>query len=74
MAVGWAKDGAVQEQIDASVSDAVAAARNKMPKGKSATHCMVCEEPIPKARRKAVPGVQLCIECQQSAESGQKNQ
>lgn len=27
-----------------------------------------CEEPIPEKRRKAVPGVQLCIECQRELE------
>lgn len=32
MAVGWARDGAVQEQIDASVADAVDRARNNMGK------------------------------------------
>lgn len=26
--------------------------------------CKQCDEPIPAARRKALPGVQLCIECQ----------
>lgn len=35
---------------------------------KSATHCRVCEEPIPLARRRAVPGVQTCIECEQELE------
>ena len=30
MAGGWAKDGAVQDQIDASVEDAVARAKNNM--------------------------------------------
>jgi phage/conjugal plasmid C-4 type zinc finger TraR family protein len=30
----------------------------------SASHCIECDEPIPVARRKAVPGVQLCIACQ----------
>lgn len=26
--------------------------------------CKECDEPIPKARREALPGVQLCVECQ----------
>ncbi|PIE60978.1 MAG: hypothetical protein CSA29_05675 [Desulfobacterales bacterium] len=71
MAVGWAKDGAVQEQIDADIGDAVTLARSRMPKGESLTHCQVCEEPIPKARRKALPGVRLCIVCQQNLEKEQ---
>ncbi len=64
MATGWARDGAVQEQIDASVADEVARARSRLPSGSSLSHCEVCEEPIPEARRKAVPGVRLCVACQ----------
>jgi hypothetical protein len=33
MAVGWARDGAVQEQIDANVDDAVKRARSALPRG-----------------------------------------
>ena len=33
------------------------------PKGDSLTHCADCEEPIPEARRIAIPGVKLCIDC-----------
>ena len=43
MATGWAGDGAVQDQIDATVDDAIA-----------------------RARRQAVPGVRLCVACQQA--------
>lgn len=64
MASGWAKDGAVQEQIDDSISDAVSAARARLPKGESATECDECGEPIPERRRQAVPGVRTCIACQ----------
>ena len=71
MAVGWAKDGAVQEQIDASVQDAVKQARERMPEGESATHCTECEEPIPEARRRAIPGVRLCVACQSEFEKHQ---
>ncbi|MCG8568159.1 MAG: DksA/TraR family C4-type zinc finger protein [Desulfobacterales bacterium] len=71
MAVGWARDGAVQEQIDASVSDAVKQARERMPQGESKTHCVECEEPIPEARRRAMPGVFLCIRCQEELEKDQ---
>ena len=65
MAGGWAQDGAVQEQIDASIDDAVTLARSRLPKGQSLSHCENCDEPIPEARRLAVPGVRLCIICQQ---------
>lgn len=71
MAVGWARDGAVQEQIDASVADAVKKARSRMPEGTGATHCIECEEPIPEARRKAIPGVRLCVHCQAELEQHQ---
>ena len=33
MAGGWSRDGAVQDQIDDTVSDAVAAARARLPQG-----------------------------------------
>ena len=64
MAGGWAKDGAVQEQIDASVEDAVLRARSRLPRGDSLRMCQECDTAIPEARRKAVPGVRLCITCQ----------
>lgn len=68
MAVGWSKDGAVQEQIDASVADALSALRQNMPAGESAKHCDECGEVVPEARRKAVPGVRLCVACQEQAD------
>lgn len=68
MAVGWSQDGAVQEQIDASVQDAVKLARSRLPAGESLAHCEACDEPIPEARRKAVPGVRLCVACQSQLE------
>jgi phage/conjugal plasmid C-4 type zinc finger TraR family protein len=38
--------------------------------GVSLTHCEICGERIPEARRVAVPGVRLCIECQEELERG----
>jgi len=64
MASGWAGDGAVQDQIDATVEDAVKRARSQLPRGESLTHCEECGVEIPEARRQAVPGVHLCIGCQ----------
>ncbi len=64
MAGGFAKDGAVQDQIDATIEDAVSRARDQMPRGKSLTHCEECDAVIPEARREAVPGVRLCVNCQ----------
>jgi len=64
MATGWAGDNAVQEQIDATVEDAIKRARSKLPRGPGASHCEECDEPIPAARREALPGVRLCVSCQ----------
>ena len=64
MAGGFAKDGAVQEQIDATVEDAIKRARDDLPRGESLSHCEECNKPIPEARREAIPGVRLCIACQ----------
>ncbi|MET1024999.1 MAG: DksA/TraR family C4-type zinc finger protein [Pseudoxanthomonas sp.] len=64
MATGWANDGAVQDQIDATVQDAIQRARRQLPTGPSLLHCEECDAEIPEARRKAVPGVRLCVTCQ----------
>lgn len=64
MAGGWARDGAVQDQIDASVEDEVQRARSRMGGGPSLEECEDCGEPIPEARRRAVPGVRRCVGCQ----------
>ena len=34
----------------------------------SALSCGACTEPIPQARREALPGVQTCVECQAELE------
>ncbi|PKL95850.1 MAG: hypothetical protein CVV18_03905 [Gammaproteobacteria bacterium HGW-Gammaproteobacteria-8] len=65
MAGGWARDGAVQDQIDASVDDEVRRARVRLQVGESRSNCSDCDEPIPEARKKAIPGVQRCVACQQ---------
>lgn len=72
MAVGWSRDGAVQEQIDATVESAVQLARSRLPDGQSLTHCEECNAPIPEARRQAMPGVRYCVRCQSELEKGQK--
>jgi len=64
MAGGFAKDGAVQDQIDATVEDAINRARSNLPKGESLHNCEECDAVIPEARREAVPGVRLCVSCQ----------
>lgn len=71
MATGWAGDGAVQDQIDATVEDAIRRARSQLPQGPGSSHCEDCDAPIPEARRKAVPGVCLCVACQDAQDRAQ---
>ena len=71
MAGGFAKDGAVQDQIDATIEDAVQRARSQLPRGDSLAECEECGSDIPEARRRAVPGVRLCVACQEVEDSEQ---
>jgi phage/conjugal plasmid C-4 type zinc finger TraR family protein len=71
MAVGWARDGAVQDHIDAGVSDAVELARSRLPQGDGPEECQRCGEEIPAARRRVVPGVRFCVACQAEIEKRQ---
>ncbi len=64
MANGWAPDGAVQDQIEDSLKDAVATARARMPVGEGLDDCEDCGEAIPEARRKALSGARTCVGCQ----------
>ena len=68
MAGGWSRDGAEHEQMDATVNDALERARRALPTGESAKFCDECGNPIPEARRVAVPGVQHCVGCQTELE------
>ena len=73
MAGGWSRDGAVQDQIDASVEDAVNLARSRLPQGKSLSQCEDCADPIPEARLNAIPGIRLCVGCQSEFDQQQSN-
>ena len=64
MAGGFTRDGAVQDQIDATVEDAVNRARSRMASGPGLERCEECGARIPDARRAALPGVRLCVACQ----------
>jgi len=66
MATGWAGDGAVQEQIDATVKDGISRAQSRLSQGPALTHCAHCGTAIPEARRTALPGVRLCVTCQEA--------
>jgi len=71
MATGWAGDGAVQQQIDDSIEDAIKRARAQLPSGPSLSHCEECNEAIPEPRRLAMPGVRLCVACQEERDNAQ---
>ena len=66
MATGWAGDNAVNEQIDATVKDGIRRAQSRLAQGPSLTHCASCGTAIAEARRAAVPGVRLCLHCQEA--------
>lgn len=72
MATGWAHEGAVQEQIDATVKDAIERAKSQLPAGPSLAHCAECGADIPEARRAAMPGVRLCLPCQAEQDRAQQ--
>ncbi|RZJ45999.1 MAG: DksA/TraR family C4-type zinc finger protein [Brevundimonas sp.] len=69
MAGGWTRDGAVLDQIDDTVLDGVLSARARMPVGEGTEDCIDCGDPIPAARREALPGVTTCVSCQSGRDS-----
>ena len=69
MAGGWARDGAVEQQIEDTVADAVKGARAALPAGESAEFCDLCGDDIPERRRLALPGVRTCVTCQSERDS-----
>jgi len=71
MATGWAGDNAVQDQIDATVKDAIKRARSQLPQGPGLERCEECDAPIPEGRRRAMPGVRLCLACQEQLDQAQ---
>jgi phage/conjugal plasmid C-4 type zinc finger TraR family protein len=64
MAGGWSRDGAVQDQIDDTIADAIEGARARMPAGVGLEYCEECGDDIPDRRRDALPGVRTCVSCQ----------
>jgi phage/conjugal plasmid C-4 type zinc finger TraR family protein len=66
MATGWAREGAEQDQIDATVKDGIKRAQSRLPTGESLESCASCGSRIPDARRAAIPGVRLCVACQEA--------
>ena len=69
MASGWAGDNAVNDHITSSLENEIARVQENLPKGESLSHCEECGEAIPQARRTALPGVRLCVDCQQEIDN-----
>lgn len=69
MATGWAGDGAVQDQIDATISDAIKRVRSQLPSGPGLDRCEDCDAVIPEGRRRAIPGVRACVACQEARDA-----
>ncbi|WP_223952416.1 TraR/DksA family transcriptional regulator [Citrobacter braakii] len=57
----------VQQRVEEERQRHIHTARNKAP-GVSCVLCIDCDAPIPPARRRAIPGVQCCVTCQEIAE------
>lgn len=57
-----------EEELRADALDEVRHRIETTRRQPSAEYCRVCDEPIPLARRRAVPGVQTCVECQTDLE------
>lgn len=59
----------IQEQEDLLNQLHIQAARGRGNSGEqSLTHCEACGNDIPQGRRDAVPGVRVCVACQQRLE------
>ena len=68
MSTAWAGGtDAIVERMDQMTELFVAETRKAIYTGESATHCEECGEPIPEARRKAIP-CQYCLSCQTKLE------
>lgn len=65
MAKGWGSEDSGAQQMQATLDEALLKARSRLPSGESAEVCDECEAAIPLARREALPGVRLCVPCQE---------
>lgn len=52
------------ERAAIRVEEGIALAKSLLPKGPGSLTCHECGNSIPEARRKALPGVVCCVECQ----------
>lgn len=63
-------DPNIQQNEARSLSVALQPPASIQPGIASAIECRHCNEPIPQARREALPGVQLCVDCANRIERG----
>jgi len=61
---GYGSPDDEQERATIRVEEQIALAQSLLPSGPGTLHCVVCGEPIPEARRKAMQGTRHCIDCQ----------
>lgn len=57
-----------QQRADALAEQA----RRSQMDGLDHEFCLECDDPIPPARRRALPGVELCVECAERAERAER--
>ena len=55
-------------QLRTDAEEAAILRRARLDVGKSSFQCYTCFEIIPEKRRKAYPGVRLCVACQEKEE------
>lgn len=46
------------------IADLIALSKSQLPSGPGSPTCVECGDPIPEARRKAMPGTRHCVDCQ----------
>ena len=66
MATGWAQDGAVQDQIDATVKDGSSARRAGCRAGLRSNRARIAAPEFPRHDARRFPGVRLCVTCQEA--------
>lgn len=57
----------VQQRVEEELLRHIHTARARQP-GVSRVLCIDCDAPIPRDRRRAIPGVQCCVTCQEIEE------
>jgi RNA polymerase-binding transcription factor DksA len=67
MAADWPKEGAVHEQIDATLKGEASSVESRLPQSSGLAHCTECGAAmLHEARRDVIPSARLCIACQEA--------